>query len=543
MNTPVLRIEQLRVALPAGGDRVHAVDSVSLSIAAGQTLCIVGESGSGKSVMATAVMGLLARELRVSGGSLQLNGEELLIATPARLRALRGKVMGMVFQEPMTALNPVMRCGDQIDELLRAHTDWDVARRRREILQILEHVQLPEPSRMVRSFPHQLSGGQRQRIVIAMAMILKPALLICDEPTTALDVTTQKEILRLIAELQRELGCAVMFITHDMGVVAEIADDVLVMRHGSTVELGSYDKVLHHPEAEYTRMLMAAVPSMTPPQARAVPQGSARASVTALEKRYRSRDWLGRVHETHALANAALAVHSGETVGIVGESGSGKSTLARCLMRLIDPTSGEIHWGDAEVAKLSEAQLRPLRSHVQVIFQDPNRSLNPRRRIGDSLAEGAVNFGATPQEAQQLVVGLLAKVKLPPESIARYPSQFSGGQRQRLAIARALACRPQVLVADEAVSALDVSVQAQILDLLREVQEELGLGMIFITHDLRVAAQICDRVIVMHRGAIVEQGLTGDLYANPRQDYTRRLFAAAPADINATTRAPHERNY
>ncbi len=540
----VLQIQNLSVALPAGGDRAHAIEGVSLSIAAGQTLCVVGESGSGKSVMATAVMGLLAKGLQVPGmqsqgaqaserSSIQLQGEELLGASPARLRALRGKAMGMVFQEPMTALNPVMRCGAQIAELLRTHTTWKRPRIEREVLQILERVKLPDPARMAASYPHQLSGGQRQRIVIAIAMVLKPALLICDEPTTALDVTTQKEILALIAQLQREQGCAVLFITHDMGVVAEIADHVLVMHQGQAVEQGTRDDVLWRPQAAYTRMLLAAVPSMTPPASRQRAESFATSApllrAEQVGMRYSQRDWLGRARHTQALQGAALSLQAGETVGIVGESGSGKSTLARCIMRLIAPTEGAIFWGAQPVAKLNESSLRPLRSHIQVVFQDPNRSLNPRRRVLDSLIEGAINFGATYADSVSLAKELMHKVRLPEEALQRYPSQFSGGQRQRLAIARALACKPQVLVADEAVSALDVSVQAQIVQLLRDVQTELGLGLLFITHDLRVAAQLCDRVIVMHQGRIVEQGATAQLYAQPQQAYTQALLAAAPA--------------
>jgi len=528
MSEPVLRITDLQVALPPGADRGHAVRGVTLAIPAGKTLCVVGESGSGKSVMATTVMGLLPREVRVSGGEVMLKGESLLAAGPARLRQLRGQAMGMVFQEPMTALNPVMGCGDQVDELLRTHTRWGAAQRKAEILRVFERVKLPEPDRIYRSFPHQLSGGQRQRIVIAMAVILKPALLICDEPTTALDVTTQKEILSLIAELQREQGAAVLFITHDMGVVAEIADEVLVMNQGLPVEIGPRDQVLKAPREDYTRMLLAAVPSIVPPPARSEPTGPARLAGQAVSKTYSSRDWMGRERSTYALQEAAVAVRAGETVGIVGESGSGKSTFARCLIRLIDPSAGQIQWGHTEVASLAEARLRVLRHRVQVVFQDPNRSLNPRLRVGQSLIEGAMNFGATRAVADERAAQLMDRVRLPREGLQRYPSQFSGGQRQRLAIARALACQPHVLVADEAVSALDVSVQAQILKLLREIQDEFGLGLLFITHDLRVAAQLCDRVIVMHQGRIVEQGATAQLYAAPQHDYTRKLFAAAP---------------
>ena len=543
---PVLVIDHLHVALPPGSDRAYAVEDVSLRIYPGKTLCVVGESGSGKSVMATAVMGLLARELQAGPGSIALQGESLLAASSQRLRALRGQAMGMVFQEPMTALNPVMSCGAQIDELLRQHTDWGARRRSEAVLKILHRVKLPEPERMMRSYPHQLSGGQRQRIVIAMAVILQPALLICDEPTTALDVTTQKEILRLIEELQADLSgghrCAVLFITHDMGVVAEIADEVLVMHQGKAVEYGTRDAVLQTPQADYTKMLLAAVPSMTPPPARPAPQGAPLLRGQNVSKTYSARDWLGRSRLTHALQAASVAVHAGETVGIVGESGSGKSTLARCLIRLIDPTGGEVMWRRAvpgqdsdgallDVASFTEGRLRPLRSQVQVVFQDPNRSLNPRRKVGDSIIEGAINFGASRAEAMALAVSLMDKVRLPAEGLQRYPSQFSGGQRQRIAIARALACRPRVLVADEAVSALDVSVQAQILNLLREIQAELGLGLLFITHDLRVAAQLCDRVLVMHHGKIVEEGPTVELYAHPQHDYTRRLLAAAPGGI------------
>ncbi len=533
MTRPVLTIQNLTVALPAGGDRVHAVQSVSLQIEAGRTLCVVGESGSGKSVMATTVMGLLDKALKPVAGDILLNGESLLSASAARLRELRGQTLGMVFQEPMTALNPVMTCGDQVDELLTTHTRWPAEQRRAEILRVFERVRLPDPERMLRSYPHQLSGGQRQRIVIAMAVILKPALLICDEPTTALDVTTQKEILRLIADLQREQGSAVLFITHDMGVVAEIADQVLVMNQGEVVESAERDEVLCRPRAAYTCQLLSAVPAMTPPAPRPVATGAVQLAGLDVGKTYVARDWLGRARPTVALQHAELSLRAGETVGIVGESGSGKSTFARCLIRLIDPTEGRIHWGDAEVANLPESQLRPLRHRVQVVFQDPNRSLNPRRTVGQSLIEGAMNFGQSRSEAEALAADLMQQVRLPVEALKRYPSQFSGGQRQRLAIARALACKPQVLVADEAVSALDVSVQAQILTLLREVQDRLGLGLLFITHDLRVAAQLCDRVLVMHQGHIVEQGPTAQVYAHPSHAYTRRLLDAAPAALPA----------
>lgn len=527
----VLDIQGLSIALPMGADRAWAVQDLNLRIEAGQTLCVVGESGSGKSVMATAVMGLLSPGLRPVSGQIALHGEDLLGASPGRLRELRGQAMGMVFQEPMTALNPVMTCGDQLDESLRAHTRWPPAERRAKVLAMLERVKLPDPERMARSFPHQLSGGQRQRIGIAMAMLLQPALLICDEPTTALDVTTQKEILALIGELQREQGSAVLFITHDMGVVADIADQVMVMNQGRCVESGAKRQVLKHPSDAYTRSLLAAVPLMQPPPAKPPATGPIVLRGTGVSKTYLSRDWMGRGHPHVALADAHLALRRGETVGVVGESGSGKSTLARCLIRLIDPSAGEVHWGDAEVARLPERHLRPLRHRVQVVFQDPNRSLNPRRTVGQSLMEGAMNFGLTREQAQDSAIEMIERVQLPASSLNRYPNQFSGGQRQRIALARALVCRPEVLIADEAVSALDVSVQAQIMALLRDVQAQMGLGLLFITHDLRVAAQLCDRVIVMSQGHVVEQGPTAPLYAAPQHPYTRRLFTSAPAGL------------
>jgi peptide/nickel transport system ATP-binding protein len=535
IQNPVLDISGLTVALPAGGDRAFAVQGLDLSIGAGQTVCVVGESGSGKSVLATTVMGLLPKSLKAGVGSIKLMGEELLGAPESRLRALRGLRMGMVFQEPMTALNPVMRCGDQVDELLREHTDWPARNRRARILEVFEQVRLPDPARIYASYPHQLSGGQRQRIVIAMAVIMKPSLLICDEPTTALDVTTQKEILKLIADLHRSQGCAVLFITHDMGVVEEIADRVVVMLGGRCVEQGTCAEVLRAPREAYTRDLLAAVPGMTPPRPSAEPLGEALLRASGVGKAYVSHDWLGRRREVVALQDAALSVRAGETIGVVGESGSGKSTFARCLVRLIDPTVGQIHWGAYPVQSLRERALRPLRSNVQVVFQDPNRSLNPRLRVVDSLVEGAVNFGVPRAQALRRAEELMTLVRLPVAGLTRYPSEFSGGQRQRLAIARAIACSPRVLVADEAVSALDVSVQAEILKLLREVQARLGLGIVFITHDLRVAAQLCRQVVVMHRGRIVEQGLTAEVYARPQHDYTRTLLAAAPGWHAAAT--------
>lgn len=527
-GAPVLSVKNLSVALPEGADRPWAVRQLNVNIHAGQTLCVVGESGSGKSVLATAVMRLLPSRLKVGEGEIWLGDQDLLQASEGDMRALRGKGIGMVFQEPMTALNPVMRCGQQVDELLRQHTNWSAAQRRTRVMEVFAQVRLPDPERVYNSFPHQLSGGQRQRIVIAMAVILKPRLLICDEPTTALDVTTQKEILKLIAELHREQGSAVLFITHDMGVVAEIADQVIVMKSGEAVEQGPRDVVLRSPSEPYTRALLAAVPGMVPPPARTVPARSPVLVADAVGKTYVSHHWTGTRRETHALKGLSLQLVPGETVGVVGESGCGKSTFARCAVRLIEPSDGKLLWGLSEVQHLPESRLRPLRSNVQIVFQDPNRSLNPRRTVGQSIVEGAMNFGASQDEARALAERLMERVRLPVASLARYPSEFSGGQRQRVAIARALACKPRVLVADEAVSALDVSVQADILKLLREIQADEDIALLFITHDLRVAAQLCDRVVVMKGGEVVEQGPTASVYAKPRHAYTRALLEAAP---------------
>jgi peptide/nickel transport system ATP-binding protein len=412
--------------------------------------------------------------------------------------------------------------------MLRQHTQLGSAERRRRVLEVFERVHLPEPERIYASYPHQLSGGQRQRIVIAIALILKPALLICDEPTTALDVTTQAEILKLIKEMQQQNGTAVLFITHDFGVVADIADEVVVLQLGDLVERGPRLQVLQQPRQPYTRMLLAAVPGLTPTRRSPPAAGAPLLDAKAICKTYVSGHWPARRRVVDAALDVSLAVHPRETVGIVGESGSGKSTVARCIARLIDPTSGDILAGGRSVAKARGRALSPLRRHVQVVFQDPYRSLNPRQTVGESIIEGPMNFGVQRARAWARAEELMGLVRLAPEALRRYPSEFSGGQRQRIAIARALACEPQVLIADEAVSALDVSVQAQILELLKEIQQRFGIGILFITHDLRVASQICDRVIVMQRGRVVEQGTAQQVFDSPQHPYTRALLAAAP---------------
>jgi ABC-type glutathione transport system ATPase component len=528
-NPIVLDIDNLVVGLgkTAGGQRI--IDGISLQVREGETLCLVGESGSGKSVTSLTTMGLLPKgSLKASGGSVKLVGEDVLAASDRRLRQLRATTMAMIFQEPMTALNPVVPVGRQIDEVLRTHTDLDARARRQRILAMMEQVRLPDVERIFSSYPHRLSGGQRQRIMIAMALVLEPKLLIADEPTTALDVTTQKQILTLIRDLQRDRGTAVLFITHDMGVVADIADRVAVMRHGRLVETGTLDNILRNPTMEYTRNLLSAVPSLVPRTPRPDTREPVVLEANELGKVYRERSLFGRVREVAAAKDVTLTLRKGRTLGIVGESGSGKSTVARCIVRLIDPTSGGIRLAGREISELSRRLLQPHRKRIQIIFQDPYRSLNPRITIGETIAEGPINYGMPHKDALAKARELLELVDLPADAISRYPHQFSGGQRQRIAIARALALDPDVLVADEAVSALDVSVQAQVLELLDEIQTRLGIALLFITHDLRVAAQICDDVAVMQHGRIVEQGPAAQVLTNPQTAYTRQLLDAAP---------------
>jgi len=524
----VLEIRQLTVSLPPGAERSQAVRDIGFTVRAGETLCLVGESGSGKSVIAFAAMGLLPATLRPTAGEVLLEGEDILAASEERLRALRCARISIVFQEPMTALNPVMSCGRQIDEVLQQHTALDSAARRARINEILTQVGMREVDRIYASYPHQLSGGQRQRIVIAIAMVLDPVLLIADEPTTALDVTTQAQILNLLRDLQRSRRMAVLFITHDFGVVAEIAHRVAVLRAGELVEIGETEQILSSPVHPYTKMLLAAVPSLTPPMRSSRASAKVVATIDDLSKVYVETGYFQATRTVNAVAHLSLQIRKGEVLGIVGESGSGKSTLARCVARLITPTDGAILLGEVNLAKLSSRALRPFRRHIQIVFQDPYRSLNPRVRVGESIIEGPMNYGLSRTEAVTRARTLLEMVRIDPGALDRYPHEFSGGQRQRICIARALAMEPDLLIADEAVSALDVSVQMQVIQLLDEIRDRLDLTMLFITHDLRVAANICDRVAVMSEGRIVEQGITTEVFANPMHAYTRSLLDAAP---------------
>ena len=471
-NTAVLKIDNLSVQVVGSATGHKVIKNIGFQIVAGETVCVVGESGSGKSVTSLAVMGLLPKDgLVACSGSIMVEGENVLTASPQRLREMRATRMAMVFQEPMTALNPVEKVGAQIEEVLRLHTRLGKTERRDKVLAMLESVHLPDVGRIYDAYPHQLSGGQRQRIVIAMALILGPKLLIADEPTTALDVTTQKQILLLIRELQEKHNTAVLFITHDFGVVAEIADRIVVMNQGEVVESGTRSEILARPAVAYTRMLVSSVPSLIPKK-RTPLTSKVVLEVTGLDKTYTEKRMFGAGRSVAAARDVNITLRRGEIVGVVGESGSGKSTVARCVVRLIDPTKGEIRINGTDIAQYSGSRLQPLRQRIQIVFQDPYRSLNPRIRVGDSIIEGLLNFGTPRAQALEKATELLRVVGLQADAMQRYPHQFSGGQRQRICIARALALEPDILVADEAVSALDVSVQAQVLDLLEEIRHD-----------------------------------------------------------------------
>lgn len=529
---PLLKVQGLSISLPKGADRELAVSNASFDLMPGRTVCIVGESGSGKSTVADAIMGLLPRpHLEPIAGSIQLAGRDLLKLSENELCILRGREIGMVFQEPMAALNPLMKIGAQLEEVLEIHLKVTPVERRQRALKALTDVGLPRVEELYSSYPFHLSGGQRQRVVIACAMMLEPRLLICDEPTTALDVTTQAQILRLIASLRERRGTGVLFITHDFGVVSQIADDVIVMRNGQIEEQGAARDVLMHPTSDYTRQLIEAIPTGT------VPMRAAQASRPLLKvndlKRtyYLSSGIFKEPRKTDALKGVSFTIERGSTLGIVGESGSGKSTLGRCIVGLETPDKGSLQFTDEDLnrQRLSKGFKG---GRVQMIFQDPFSSLNPKMSIGQTIALGPITQGIPRDAAWRRACELLELVGIKPDAASRLPHEFSGGQRQRVGIARALAMDPVLIVADEPVSALDVSVQAQVLDLFEELQKKLDVAMLFITHDLRVAARMCDRVAVMQRGEIVEEGSGAEVLSAPRHDYTKQLLAAIPTLFN-----------
>ena len=522
--SPLLRVRDLSVALPQGADRRFAVEGASLDLAGGEILCVVGESGSGKSVLSSTIMGAAPAGLRVLSGSILFRGNDIVRMGEAKLRRLRGNQIAMVFQEPMAALNPAVKVGEQIEEVFTLHSRLVPRERRQRVRALLADTRLADPDRIAKSYPHQLSGGQCQRVVIAMALAMQPALLIADEPTSALDVTTQAQVLKLMRELRDEHGHAVLFITHDFGVVAEVADRVAVMQAGRIVEIGDKRAVLDAPRHPYTQKLIAAVPRAEPrPSSALRPDAEPSLEIVHLAKTYR----VGGQKVT-ALKDASFALGKGRTLGIVGESGSGKSTLARVAIRLTAADRGSVRVGAVDLAKLGGKALARARRKMQMIFQDPYGSLNPRHSIGSILTRAGKLGGKPGSAARESAIELLHLVGLKPEAFARKPHEFSGGQRQRIGIARALAMNPEVVFADECVSALDVSVQKQVLRLIADLQARLDLTLVFITHDLRVAAQVSDFIAVMRQGEIVEFGAAEEVLKRPHHPYTRELIAAAP---------------
>lgn len=531
MTDSLLDIQDLYVSLPPGAQRPFAVEGVTLDLQQNEILCLVGESGSGKSILGKSIMSLLSSAgISIAKGQILFHGKNVSTVSDDEMRQMRGRDIAMIFQEPMTALNPIMRIGEQISEVLEIHTSLSKQQRKERILKILDDVHLPDPEAIYGAFPHQLSGGQRQRAVIAMALILEPKIIIADEPTTALDVTTQAQILSLIKEIQAKHDTGVLFITHDFGVVAEIADRVAVMQHGKVVEFGSKDAVLNNPQHDYTRALLAAVPGLTPDHEVEASQSDISIRVENVSKTFRSGGGLfGHKKRTvEAVKNVSFTLQKGQTLGIVGESGSGKSTLARLIIRLIEADAGNIFLNDTNVRTLNRAEMLAYRPNVQMIFQDPYASLNPRHKVGRIISEAMTLFGTSTADARARAAELLNLVGMDTAATNRYPHEFSGGQRQRISIARALSMNPAFLIADEAVSALDVSIQEQVLQLLEDLQQQFQFTMLFITHNLCVAGKIADQVAVMRKGEIVEFAPTNEIFNAPKHEYTQNLLNSQP---------------
>ncbi|MGB2127469.1 ABC transporter ATP-binding protein [Planktomarina sp.] len=556
LDHPIARFDNLKVEFQTHDGPVEAVKGVSFDIAAGETVAIVGESGSGKSVSSLSLMRLVeygggeisdGRLLFDRGAAGQI---DLRSIDPKDMRAIRGREIGMIFQEPMTSLNPVFTIGRQLMEGLRLHMGLSKAAARSRAIDLLRQVRIPEPERRLGQYPHELSGGMRQRVVIAMALACEPRLLIADEPTTALDVTIQAEILGLMNKLKKETGTAVMFITHDMAVVAQMADRVVVMFRGEKVEEGLVEDIFENPQHPYTQNLLAAVPKLGEMRGQPIPKplsligqpeksliGSVPPTeevlldVRNLTTRFNVKGGFFRrtVARVHALENVSFSIKKGATLSLVGESGSGKSTCGRSILRLEEPQSGSIKLGNMDVLALGSAGLREARRDMQMVFQDPFASLNPQMTLADQVAEPMKNYNmAQGSELMDRVAGLFDRVELPRAFMRRFPHELSGGQRQRIAIARALALNPKLLIADEAVSALDVSVQAQVLNLMLELQAELGISMLFISHDMAVVERVSHHVAVMYLGRIVEIGTRQEVFEDPRHDYTKTLMSAVP---------------
>jgi peptide/nickel transport system ATP-binding protein len=552
----VLSVENLTTSFLVDGQWKPVVRNVSFDVGAGETVAIVGESGSGKSVTSLSIMRLLPADSSRVEGKVMLSGRNLLALPENAMRQVRGKDVAMIFQEPMTSLNPLFTIGDQITEALLCHSTMSKADARAETIRLLEKVRIPSAASRFAEYPHRFSGGMRQRVMIAMALASKPKLLIADEPTTALDVTIQGQILDLIKMLQEEEGTSVLFITHDMGVVAEIADRTIVMYRGEQVETGTTPDIFHHGRHPYTRALLAAVPvlgsmdgrdrplrfpivdpetgqSDVPTEVEDTVAAGSRPilEVKNITKRFDIHSGLfGRLTgRVHAVENVSFDLHAGETLSLVGESGCGKSTTGRAIMRLIEPQSGSVIVDGKDVLSLGKDGMRDMRKAVQMIFQDPYASLNPRIRVGAAIAEPYLEHRmGTARQAKDVVADLLEKVGLSPDMASRFPHEFSGGQRQRICIARALALSPKVIVADESVSALDVSIKAQVINLMLDLQRSLNLSYLFISHDMAVVERVSHRVAVMYLGEIVEIGPRSSVFGNPQHDYTKKLMAAVP---------------
>ena len=555
MRDPVLQVEKLNTAFSVEGEWLNVVRDLSFSIGPKETLALVGESGSGKSVTAMSVMQLLdARQTRYSG-SVMFDGQNLLALNGKQMQSIRGNRIGMIFQEPMTSLNPVLKIGVQITEVLKRHRDMDDATARTEAVRLLEKVRIPAAASRLNEYPLSFSGGMRQRVVIAIALACNPRLLIADEPTTALDVTIQAQILALIKSLQEEEGMSVLFITHDMGVVAEVADRTLVMHRGEAVEQGTTREIFQLPQHAYTRALLAAVPRLGAMTGIALPKrfplmdihtgvpqpvaesvdtlrpGQPVLDVKNLVTRFDVKSGLLRrvSARVHAVEDLSFSLQPGETLSLVGESGCGKSTTGRTILRLTEATSGDVLITGQDIRRADRAHLAEIRSQAQMIFQDPFESLNPRMRIGQAIAEPMISLGLHDAASAKIrVAQLLEQVGLQSNMATRFPHQFSGGQRQRICIARALALEPKLIIADEAVSALDVSVKAQVINLMLDLQQQLGLAYLFISHDMAVVERISHRVAVMYLGEIVEIGSRAEIFENPQHVYTRKLLAAVP---------------
>ncbi|WP_432455851.1 MULTISPECIES: ABC transporter ATP-binding protein [unclassified Agarivorans] len=557
---PLLSIQDLSVSFRSRSGNQQALSRVSFELYRGEVVAVVGESGSGKSVTSLSLMGLLADNAEIEQGKviyqphLDKPGYDLLTLGEEPRRKLRGQSLAMIFQEPMTSLNPVLKVGDQLTEALRDHQLCDQSSAYQKACELLQRVRIADVERVMKSYPQSLSGGMRQRVMIAQALACDPSILIADEPTTALDVTVQARILQILRELQQQRDMAVMFITHDMGVVAEIADRVVVMLRGKVVETGTVEQIFKAPQHPYTQSLLAAVPKLGDMSKRAWPArfpivGDAAQQapedhrtadysqkplldVRGLKVYYPLRHgWLSAVtHHIHAVEQIDLKIYPGETLAIVGESGCGKSTTGRALLRLVDGNSETIHFQGKEISLLSDAAFKPLRREMQMVFQDPYASLNPRLTVGFTIAEPLLIHGLVKSlaEATPQVEALLVSVGLKAEHARRYPHEFSGGQRQRIAIARAMALKPKVIIADEAVSALDVSIQAQVINLMMDLQQQTGVSWIFISHDMAVVERIANRVAVMYLGQIVEQGSRQAVFNNPQHPYTQRLLASVP---------------